>query len=208
MFGNAVFEAIEVKGHLRLNFEAATSKFCNQFGKFGCQPGIIVANTIHRNTVSLTTLDIGRMLWLPKQNLGYIWRLIHLSCASFYVSFCYWVLNLHLTKCIRTKLKKYLKSHKCIHLAQWATLVSFWALCEKFTQFWIALIFGTLSSSSCRPAWAFFAAYRVRQIFDVPNSKLFFLFFQVQFNIRWKVWNHCYQKKIKEKNQLLFLFWT
>ena len=29
MFGSAVFEAIEVKGHLRKNFEAAASKFCD-----------------------------------------------------------------------------------------------------------------------------------------------------------------------------------
>ena len=37
-FGRAVFQAIEVKGQSRLNFEAATSKFCNQFWKFGYQP--------------------------------------------------------------------------------------------------------------------------------------------------------------------------
>jgi hypothetical protein len=33
-----VAEAIEVKGRSRLNFEAATSKFCNLFCKFSCQP--------------------------------------------------------------------------------------------------------------------------------------------------------------------------
>ena len=31
---SAIFEAIEVKGQWRLNFEAVTSKFCNQFLKF------------------------------------------------------------------------------------------------------------------------------------------------------------------------------
>ena len=30
-FVRAVFEAIEVKGRLMLNFEAATSEFCNNF---------------------------------------------------------------------------------------------------------------------------------------------------------------------------------
>ena len=35
---DAIFEAIEVKGQLRLNFEAATLKFCNYFWKFGCLP--------------------------------------------------------------------------------------------------------------------------------------------------------------------------
>ena len=38
IFAWAVFEAIEVKGQSRLNFEAATSKVCNHFWKFGCQP--------------------------------------------------------------------------------------------------------------------------------------------------------------------------
>ena len=38
IFVHAVFEAIVVKGWSRLNFEAATSKFCNNFWKFGCQP--------------------------------------------------------------------------------------------------------------------------------------------------------------------------
>ena len=38
IFACAVFEAIEVKGQSRLNFKAATSKFCNHFWKFGCQP--------------------------------------------------------------------------------------------------------------------------------------------------------------------------
>ena len=32
IFGRAIFEAIEV------NFEVTTSKFCNHFWKFGCQP--------------------------------------------------------------------------------------------------------------------------------------------------------------------------
>jgi hypothetical protein len=39
IFARAIFEAIEVKGPSRLNFEAATSKFCNHIRKFGCQPG-------------------------------------------------------------------------------------------------------------------------------------------------------------------------
>jgi hypothetical protein len=38
IFVCAVFEAIDVKGWSRLNFEAATSKICNHFRKFGCQP--------------------------------------------------------------------------------------------------------------------------------------------------------------------------
>ena len=38
IFGKAIFEAIEVKEWSRLNLEAATSKFCNYFWKFGCQP--------------------------------------------------------------------------------------------------------------------------------------------------------------------------
>ena len=38
MFGVAVFEAIEVKGRSMLNFEVKTSKFCNHFWNFGCQP--------------------------------------------------------------------------------------------------------------------------------------------------------------------------
>ena len=38
MRGRAVDEAIEVKGWLRLNLEAVTSKFCKQFWNFGCQP--------------------------------------------------------------------------------------------------------------------------------------------------------------------------
>ena len=38
IFGQVVFEAIEVKGHLMLNFEVTPSKFCNYFWKFGCQP--------------------------------------------------------------------------------------------------------------------------------------------------------------------------
>ena len=38
IFACAVFEAIEAKGQLRLNFEGATSKFCSHFWKFGCQP--------------------------------------------------------------------------------------------------------------------------------------------------------------------------
>ena len=38
MFGRAIFEAIEVKGRLRLNFEAATSNFfLASSEKFGCQ---------------------------------------------------------------------------------------------------------------------------------------------------------------------------
>ena len=37
IFVRAIFEAIEVKGRSRLNFEAATLKFCNHFWKFGCQ---------------------------------------------------------------------------------------------------------------------------------------------------------------------------
>ena len=38
IFALAVFEVIEVKGRSRLNFEAATSKFCNHLWKFGYQP--------------------------------------------------------------------------------------------------------------------------------------------------------------------------
>ena len=38
MFGRVVFEAIEVKGCSRLNFEAVTSKFFKRLWKFGCQP--------------------------------------------------------------------------------------------------------------------------------------------------------------------------
>ena len=38
MFGVAIFEAIEVKGRSMLNFEVTTSKICNHFSKFGCQP--------------------------------------------------------------------------------------------------------------------------------------------------------------------------
>ena len=100
--------------------------------------------------------------------------------------------------------KRYLKSHKCIYLTQWATLVSFWALCEKFTQFWIALIFGTLSSSSCRPAWAFFAAYRVKQIFDVPNSKLF-SFFSVSVQYTMEGVKPLLPKKWKKKTDVLLI---
>ena len=111
------------------------------------------------------------MLWPPKQNLGYISQVHLFTLVSIVLGF-----KSVFTIRYRNKAWKYLKSHKCIYLAQWATLVSFWALCEKFTQFWIALIFGTLSSSSCRPAWAFFAAYRVRQIFDVTKSRLSLFF--------------------------------
>ena len=35
IFSWAVFEAIEVKGRSMLNFEVTTSKFCNNFWKFG-----------------------------------------------------------------------------------------------------------------------------------------------------------------------------
>ena len=37
-FAHAVFEAIEVKGWLRLNFDAVTLKFCSHSWKFGYQP--------------------------------------------------------------------------------------------------------------------------------------------------------------------------
>ena len=48
-FALAVFEAIKVKGRLILNLEAGTSKFCNNFWDFGCQPwkskaGLCMAN--------------------------------------------------------------------------------------------------------------------------------------------------------------------
>ena len=142
------------------------------------------------------------MLWPPKQNLGYISQVHLFTLVSIVLGF-----KSVFTIRYRNKAWKYLKSHKCIYLAQWATLVSFWALCEKFTQFWIALIFGTLSSSSCRPAWAFFAAYRVRQIFDVPNSKLFSVFsVSIQYTI--KGVKPLLPKKYQRKNQLFFLFWT
>ena len=38
MFGLAAFEAIEVKRLSMLNLEVTTSKICNRFRKFGCQP--------------------------------------------------------------------------------------------------------------------------------------------------------------------------
>ena len=38
IFVRAVFEAIEVKERSMLNFEVTTSKICNHFWKFGCQP--------------------------------------------------------------------------------------------------------------------------------------------------------------------------
>ena len=49
IFGWAIFEAIEVKGGSMLNFEAAISKFCNHFWKFGCQPRKSNANLCMAN---------------------------------------------------------------------------------------------------------------------------------------------------------------
>ena len=56
MFCSAVFEAIEVKGRSRLNFEVATSKFCNYFWTFGCQPQKSKADLCH--TAGLDTIFV------------------------------------------------------------------------------------------------------------------------------------------------------
>ena len=41
-------------------------------GNFLRSKEITIANITHGNTVSLTTLDVGRMLGRPKQNMRYI----------------------------------------------------------------------------------------------------------------------------------------